>query len=182
MIKHLIALVSILLFTSQQTKLIKTRITEHISVKLPAGFKPVPPDEISSRYISYRTPIAYFTNQAEDVEFSVNNSATRWQESDLPLLKQLYESNIANLFDEVTFINQGMRTANKKDFIVFEFNATFLPKESFIGKDSPVRKYYLLYYTIQNGLVFIFSFSAPENQQSIWEGTANEIMQSIKMK
>jgi len=124
---RLIFLLSIaFLLTSQEFKLVKTRISDHITARLPTDFYLLPPDELQSKSVSYRMPIAYYTNADKQVDFSVNNSASRWQEQDLVLLKEIYRSNIRNLFDDVEFVNETIQEINDQFDILISFQTSIL--------------------------------------------------------
>lgn len=182
MIKFVYLLSIILLFTSQQFKFVKTRISENITGNLPSDFYLLPPDELPSKSISYRMPIAYYTNAEKEVDFSVNNSASKWHEEDLALLKDLYRSNIQNLFDDVEFVKERIENINNREFIAFEFYGTTLPGESLFRQENPERNYYYIQYTIKGSQIYIFTFSAPLQLKERWADTASAIMQSIKIK
>ncbi|MBR9998310.1 MAG: hypothetical protein KFF73_05030 [Cyclobacteriaceae bacterium] len=171
-----------LLFAAQQPKLVKTKISENITARLPSDFFLLPPDELQGKSISYRMPIAFYTDPAREVDFSVNNSASKWQNEDIELLKEIYKSNIQNLFDNVEFMKESIESINERDYIVFEFSGTVLPGESLFKQESPDRRYYYTEYTLKGSQIFIFTFTAPFQQKEQWAGTASAIMQSIKMK
>jgi len=126
-------------------------------------------------------PIAYFTNPSQEVDFSVNNFASKWQEQDLGLLQELYRSNIQNLFDDVELMRESIENINKRDYIVFEFYGTVLPGESLFRQENPDRKYYYIQYTLKDYQIYIFTFIAPFRQKSQWATTASAIMHSIKI-
>jgi hypothetical protein len=171
-----------LLLTAQQSKLVKVKISENISGRLPSEFILLPPEELQLRSVSYRMPIAFYTDPAQEVDFSVNNSASRWQDQDLELLMEIYRSNIQNLFDNVDFRNESIETINDRRYIVFEFTGTVLPGESLFKQERAERKYYYTQYTIRGDQLFIFTFSAPFGQREHWAETAAAIMHSIRIK
>jgi len=182
MIRLIYLLFIFLLLSAQQNKLVKTKISENITAKLPSDFYLLPPEELQSKSVSYRMPIAYYTNPDKDVDFSVNNSASKWQQSNIELIKQIYKSNIVNLFDDVKFMREDIETINNREFIVFEFYGTVLPGESLFRQESPDRKYYYIQYTIKENQIFIFTFIAPAMKKEIWDVTASAIMHSVKIK
>jgi hypothetical protein len=171
-----------LLLTAQQSKLVKVKISENISARLPSDFTLLPPEELQLRSVSYRMPIAFYTDPEKEVDFSVNNSASRWQEQDLELLKEIYRSNIQNLFDNVDFRNESLEMINDRSYIVFEFTGTVLPGESLFKQEQAERKYYYTQYTIKGDQIYIFTFSAPFMQTAQWTETATAIMHSIRIK
>lgn len=166
----------------QQYKFTKVNIDKNISVKLPIDFTPVPASELPSKYISYRTPIAFFSNSTKDTDFSINNSTSRWQAADTELIMSFYKSNISNLFDNAVFIREEIEDINNRTFIVFEFTASISRDESVLRSSTSENKYFYLQYTIKDGQAYIFSFSAPKDQLNVWSPTAALIMRSVKMK
>ena len=166
----------------QQYKLTKVNIDKNLSIKLPIDFSPVAPAELASKYISYRTPIAFFSNSTKEVDFSINNSTSRWHASDLALIQSFYKSNISNLFDNAVFIREDIEEINNRSFIVFEFTASVTRDESVLRSSASENKYFYLQYTINDGQAYIFSFSAPKDQLNVWSPTAALIMRSVKMK
>lgn len=172
----------ILLLTATQSRLVKVKISDNITAKLPSEFTLLPPDELQSRSASYRMPIAFYTDPGQEIDFSVNNSASRWQQKDLALLQEIYRSNIENLFDDVEFQDEEIESIYNRDYIVFEFNGTIQPGESLFRQESPTRKYYYTQYTLKGDQIYIFTFSAPFRKKEEWAGTASAIMHSIRIK
>jgi hypothetical protein len=169
-------------FIIQQDKLIKTKIDDQITVYLPEEFFTVPEVEIASKYISYREPLAVFTDMSAQIDFAVNTSLTRWRSSDIELMKSFYKANISTLYDKTEFIRDEIETINDRQYVVFTYKSTLLPNENSIRNDPPVIKYNYIQYTIVKGETFLFNFNAPFYQKTNWEGTAFEIMHSIKIK
>ncbi len=182
MIRFIFFLTVFFLFSAQQSKLVKTKISENITARLPSDMYLLPPDELSLRYVSYRMPIAYYTDPMEEAEFSVNISATQWTVSDLGIVKEIYESNIMNLLDDVRMVKDTIETINERKYIVFEFFGTLMPGESLFKIESPIRKYHQMQYTIKDNKLYIFSFNVPKRLSPAWETTASAIMHSIKIK
>ncbi|MFC2124960.1 hypothetical protein ACFLU5_09130 [Bacteroidota bacterium] len=166
----------------QQLKLVKTKIDDRIIVYLPEEFFTVPEMEIASKYISYRDPLAVFTDMSTRVDFAVNNSMTRWRLSDIELMKSFYKANIPTLYDKLEFIREDIETINNRQFVVFEFISTLLPNENSIRNNPPEIKYNYIQYTIVKGETLLFNFNAPASLKDKWEGTASEIMHSITIK
>jgi hypothetical protein len=166
----------------QQHKLIKTKINDRIIVYLPEEFFVVPETEIASKYISYRDPLAVYTDMSTRVDFAVNKSMTRWRSSDIELMQSFYKANIPTLFDKFELIREEIETINKRQYVVFEFISTLLPNENSIRNDPPEVKYNYIQYTIVKGETLLFNFNAPARQKDKWQSAASEIMHSIKIK
>jgi len=169
-------------FPMQQFKFVKTKIDDKITVYLPQEFFVVPELEIASKYISYRNPIAVYTDMTAHVDFAVNTSFTRWGSSDIELMKSFYKANIPTLYDDIEFIREEIEIINNRQYVVFEFISTILPNENSIRNDPPVIKYNYIQYTLVKGETHLFNFNAPSVLKEKWEDAASEIMHSIKIK
>lgn len=181
MIKYLVLLFAFFFFTVQQHKLVKVKIDKNMSVKLPEDFSPLPASELGSKYISYRSPIAFYSDPSKEIDFSVNYSVSNWPSSDLEIVQSFYKSNVANLFDETEFINETIEEINGRDYIVFEFISSISETQSVLRPGATIKKYYYIQYTMMEGHVLIFSFSTPQRVIHEWQTVAREIMHSIKV-
>lgn len=165
-----------------QVKMVKAKIHEGISGRLPKTFYPMPPSDIALRFPSVRKPIAAYTDESRLTDFSVKISASKWRSQDLPMLRDFFRSSILNLYDRVNFIQDSIVVINDREFAVFEFE-TYIAGEQFsLDKKSPARKYHYLQYALLNGKTLVFSFSTPKKLMGQWQETAGEIMASIKIK
>jgi hypothetical protein len=171
-----------LLCSFQGTKYYRTKINKKVSLLLSPDLVPVPPDEIATKFISYRTPLAVYTNMTTEIEFGINTSVSRWKESDIELMKDVYKSNISSLYDEVHFLNEEISIINNRQFVVFEYTSKINPEERSAISEPPVTKYTYIQYTIVKGTVYVFDFSSPVEQQEIWHPVILKIMSSIKIK
>ena len=179
--RNLIFLLLFLLLSAQQYKLVKVKIDKHITVKLPSDFTRVPEADVGTKYISYRTPIALYSNSTKEVDFSVNFSVSKWQSSDLELVQSFYKSNIANLFDDIEFLGESIEEINDRKYIVFEFTSSISETQSVLRQGASIKKYYYIQYTLMKGSVMIFSFSTPLRIMNEWRSTAGEIMHTVKI-
>jgi hypothetical protein len=171
-----------LLCSFQETKFYRTKINKNISLLLSSDLVPVPPDEIATKFISYRTPLAVYTNMTTEIDFGINTSISRWKESDIELMKSFYKSNISSLYDEVHFLNEEINEINSRQYVVFEYTSKINPEERSAIIEPPVSKYTYIQYTIVKGTVYVFDFSSPADQQEIWHPVIRKIMSSIKIK
>ena len=166
----------------QSTKFYRTKINKNISLLLSTDLIPVPPEEIASKFISYRAPLAVYTNMTTEIEFGINTSVSRWRESDIELMKSFYMSNIASLYDEAHFLRKEISLINNRQFVVFEYTSKINPEERSAISEPPVSKYTYIQYTIVKGTVYVFDFSSPIDQQEMWHPVIQKIMSSIKIK
>lgn len=182
MVKLAIVVLSTLFFyNNNEVKFKKVKITDAITVSLPENFLPISDQDIASRHISYRRPIAIFTNQDRTVDFSVNTAVSQWPASDLALMKGFYKASIGSLFGQVDFIQDDIKIIDDKEFAVLEFISVTEAEEGSI-QNAPIRNYTIAQYAIVDGKTLVFTFSCPARQKDRWQPVAHQIMESIKIK
>lgn len=179
----LMIFLSLILWTSPvQDKMVKTKVTDNITISLPQNFYAMSEQDIAQRYPSVRKPIGAYTNDARLVDLSVNVSATRWREQDVEMAKDFFKASLFNLYDKVDLIQEDIKTINKKQFIVFEFESRINGDQFSLDKKNPVRTYTYIQYLIMKGKTIVFSFNCPIHLKDKWQPVAPEIMNSIKVK
>lgn len=166
----------------QSPRFYKTRIDKNITMRIPSDFVPVPPEDIATKFVSHRIPLAVYTNMTAEIEFGVNTSLSRWRDSDIELVKSFYKSNIASLYDDVHFLREEIGIINKRDFIIFEFISTINPEERSVLIEPPVSKYTYIQYSVVRGTVYVFDFSSPPEQKDFWRPIVAQVMESVKIK
>ena len=147
------------------------KITEGVKASLPADFMPMSDDDIAVKYPSTKKPLSMFTNIDRIVDFGLNVNKSKWPGNDLKILQQVYKSTIVDMYNKVEFMQEGIKTINKKDFIVFEFVASF----------EGQKNYTFLQYALVKDQVYLFNFTCAAHMKNQWQGTAQKIMSSIKM-
>ena len=178
--RYLIFFTALLCTTGLQAqKLVKQKLDDNIIVKIPAGFYPMTAEDRQQRYQSPRIPLALFTSPDRMVDFGVNRSFSIWQEGDLKLMQDFYEASINELYDKVNFLDKGIKTVNKRDFVFFEFESIVYPETKFQDK---VTKYTYLMYVLKDGTTYLFNFTCPLPEKGRWQETARAVMSSIKLK
>ncbi|HLF34233.1 MAG TPA: hypothetical protein VI583_08345 [Cyclobacteriaceae bacterium] len=182
MIHFLLIIFVSFLATFQGTRFYKTKIDKRINLLVPSDFVPVPPDEISTKFISYRTPLAVYTNMTAEIEFGINTSVSRWRDTDIEMVRSFYKTNIASLYDDVRFLREEISLVNKRQFIIFEFISTLNPEERSVLNDRPVTKYTYIQYAVVRGTVYVFDFSSPSEQKDFWRPVVQTVMESVKIK
>lgn len=164
---------------SSAQKLVKRKLADNISVKIPEDFYPMTDEDKAQRYESARLPIALYTDEDRLADFGVNRSYSTWQQGDLNLIQEFYQASIMELYDKVKFINKGVTNVNKHDFVFFEFESVVYPENDFQGN---IAKYTYLMYAIEDGTTYLFNFTCEISARNQYQSTAKNIMGSIKLK
>jgi len=175
-------LISVLLLSADQPKLMKVKVSDDIAVLIPKDWRPMDGLDFTERYPSVRAPLAAYTNEERTVDFSVNISATRWPDANVEMARQFFKASLTNMFDRITIINEGIKEANGKSFIYFEFESRVNGNKNELGNADPVLKYTYQQYLIQPKRTLVFSFNCARHDRQAWEQTARVMMDNIKVK
>jgi hypothetical protein len=169
---------------AQTGKLVKIKVTDEIRMKLPDNLVPMTEQEIRTKYVSNKTPLAAYISFDKLADIGVNISNSRWKESDVEMLKNFYRVNILNLHSDVQFLNEGIRAVNNQDFVFFEFISIVEDEDGKKLKANlkPLKRYNYISYTIVNNKAIVFNFSSSVDQMQYYKPVLPEIMGSIKIK
>ncbi len=183
MLKNLSIIIIFLIATSfASTGLVKTKVSDGVTVSLPATLYPMTPDDIAQRYPSVRAPLGAYTNQERTIDFSVNISATNWPDGDVEMAQKFFKSGLFNLYDKVDLIGEGTQLLKKKKFIYFEFESRISGDRRKQGYQDPILKYTFIQYLVEKERTLVFTFSCPKDQREDWQETAHEIMRSVRVR
>ncbi|HYG03607.1 MAG TPA: hypothetical protein VD927_14260 [Chryseosolibacter sp.] len=169
-------------FSTDQRKLVKTKVSKDITVSLPPDWKAMDQLDFTERYPSVRAPIAAYTNIHRSVDFAVNISATQWPDANLELAQRFFKSSIMNMFDRAEFENEGVKEVNGKKYVYFTFISRVQGNRSNESLRDPVVRYNHLQYLVEKDRTLVFSFSSPFRERDEWLETADQIMNSIRIK
>jgi hypothetical protein len=179
------AAVTLLLLTGVMVlppKLVKTKLSNGITVSLPEDLKPMTPEDIALRFPSVRAPLGAFTNADRLVDFSANISATQWPDNDLNVAKSFFKASLYNLYDRVDMISEGVYEVHHRRFIYFEFESR-VNGGKFTQSDQPAMFHYTyIQYLLEPGRALVFSFHCPKDQREEWQPVAKTVMKSIVIK
>lgn len=175
-------LMALLLPSFSQSKLVKVKVSEDITVSIPKDWKPMDALDFTERYPSVRAPLAAYTNPDRNVDFSVNVSATRWPDANLEIASKFFKASLTNMFDRVTMKSEGVREVNGKSYIFFEFESRVNGNKNDLGNADPVLKYSFIQYLVEPQRTLVFSFNCDRRTRPDWESTAEAMMNSIRLK
>lgn len=174
------ALISLTMgFSSDQ--LIKTKVSEGITVSLPKELIPMTPEDIAQRYPSVRAPLGAYTNLDRVVDFSVNISATKWPDGDVEMAKGFFKASLQNMYDRVDFIGEGIQQVHRKKFIFFEFESRINGDNRRQGYQDPIMKYTYIQYLVTSERTLVFTFTCPKDLRQDWQEVARSMMKTIKV-
>lgn len=177
----ILILSSSILFQLQQSKFVKTKVSDGISLLLPEDFMPVSQEDLARKYLSAKPPVALYTDYSRVVDFGVNVAYSKWNEEDLGIMQNFYKSNIMGLYNEVQFMNESIENIEGRDFAVFEYICSVYDEEETTINQGTISKYVRIQYAIVNNKTILFNFSCPASQKDKWAPISKEILKSVKI-
>ena len=162
-------------------KLTTVKVAPGLSVGVPQGFVPLPDEAIAVKFPAARKPLAVYGNPAGRVDFSVSVRPTTFG-PDYPILLAMYKASVQRLYTKVEFITQQPRKINGRDFAALEFVSTLSDSKRTTVQQAAIRKYEYIMYTVEGQQLYIFSFSAPAEEQKQWQPTAQAVMAAVELK
>ena len=175
-------LLTAIVVAAQPVKLTRKKISQEISVDLPADFQPMTPEDLIQRYPSVRAPLGAFTDPDRLVDFSANISATRWPDGNLEFARGFFKSSIMNMYDRVDILQEGIAEVHKRKYIFFEFDSRLNPEKRNIATQDALVRYTYIMYLVERGRTLVFSFSCTKDVRDQWQQVAREVMKTIRVK
>jgi hypothetical protein len=173
-----ISLIFLILFYVQEPVLKKQKLTNYLSMEVSTELRKMTQQELSSKFLGARIPDVALTEEQSAVEFTITASSTFWQDGDVSLLKEFYDSSIPPLFQEIDFSQKELVAINGKEFVAYQFEGKPVAE----GNRSAEQRFTYLLYTIhKNGLVVI-SFSCPPYLKAKWQPIAQKMFESTKFR
>ena len=175
------ALLALASFTPPTPKLTTVKVAPGLSVGVPQGFTPLPDEGIALKFPAARKPLAVFSNPSGRVDFSISTRPTTFG-PDYPILLAMYKASVQRLYTKVEFLTQETRKIHGRDFAVLEFVSTLSDSKRTTVQQAAIRKYEYIMYSVEGQQLYIFSFSAPADEQAQWRPTAQAVMGAVELK
>jgi hypothetical protein len=156
----------------------KQKLTNFLSMGVSTELKQMTEQELSAKFLGARIPEVAMTDAQSMVEFTITASPTFWQDGDVALLKEFYDSSIPSLFQRIDFSQKELVTINGKEFVAYQFEGK---PDTEGGRSAEQRFTYLLYTIHKNGLVTI-SFSCPPYLLSKWQPIAQKMFETTNFR
>jgi hypothetical protein len=161
-------------------KLTTVKIAPGLSVGVPQGFTPLPDAGIATKFPSPRKPLAVYSSPNGKTDYSVSVRPTTFG-ADYNVLLPIYKASIQRLYTKVDFLTQEVRKVNGRDFVALEFVSTLTDGRRAAAL-APLKKYEYIEYAVQGEQLYIFSFSAPAEEQAQWRPVAQAALSDISLK
>ncbi|MEO9485720.1 MAG: hypothetical protein ABJG47_19850 [Ekhidna sp.] len=166
------------LISKAQEKMVKHKINEEISYLVPSSFTLMSTNDRLQKFVSAREPLAMHSTLDREVDLGINWNPMRWTSDDNETVYGFYKASIQSLFDNVEFIQDGIKEINGKKFVVFEFVSALKSDNAFSGSKSS-RYYTYIQYTSYNNQVLLFNFGCKARLMKTYQSVAKDIMSSV---
>ncbi len=162
-------------------KLKKTKLTDQITVSLPADFHPMTDDEIAAKYFVSRKPTASFSSADRVADFTFNQTLTPGRQQDLAMLKDFFKSGIRSNFTKVEFTQENVVLINERECAVLEYTAELRDDDPNSANKGVTRQYSYMVYTTVRNKIQVMAFNCPAQVKERWQPVARAVMNSIKI-
>ncbi|GAB4245028.1 MAG: hypothetical protein Tsb0034_23400 [Ekhidna sp.] len=179
----MLLLISLLvpLISKAQISLVKTKVNDDISLKIPDTFTSLTTGERVNKFVSSKTPLAIYSSIDREVDLGINTNIMQWISGDEETLRGFYKASFETLFDEVTYLQDTIKVINGKKFIVFEFVSSLKDENAFSGAKFS-KNYTYIQYTSYKGQILLFNLGCKGRLMDQWRPVAREIMESVQVK
>lgn len=183
--KSIIALFLLAIATigfTQNKKLKKQQIAELIEMKIPENFMEMNNSERLKTFVTANQPLGVFTSMDRQAYLNINRNKLKWAPNDLKMLQDFYKASIRSMFEKVTFIQEGIQEINGKKYVVFEFVSSLKEDDNAFSAKKAFKNYNYILYTLYKGSTLVFNFGCRDKFKPLWQATAKEMMNSVKIK
>ncbi|MGI4873550.1 MAG: hypothetical protein ACRYFX_20530 [Janthinobacterium lividum] len=166
-------------FVPPKPKLTQMKLASGLSVGIPQGFAALPDEGIAVKFPSPRKPLAVFSSPNSHADYSISVRPTTFG-PDYNILLPMYKASVQRLYTKVDFLTQEVRKTNGREFAVLEFTSALSDNRR--NALVAVKKYEYIAYTVQGEQLYVFSFSAPADEQAQWRPVAAAVLGAVELK
>lgn len=169
----ILILVPLLSFAANKIKLkLRSLLEDRIELKVPNDFEIMSEEMTNAKYPSENRPTLIYSNESGSINVALNYTETVAGQS----FMELYVESLVSTFESL------YPSAEWKDSGVEEINGRKVGYLKLITPAEDSNIYNVIFFTDLDGKLLLASFNCTENFIPEWEETADEIMNSLKIK
>lgn len=154
----------------------KSILNDNGSIKIPNGFKELSKNEIVQKFPRLlRTGGTVFSNKNGTINLTINVSTEPANQDVIEKYRENYNDMLVNLY------NTGYKKENNSGIINTHNQKVGFVKFLYPNKQK-TKDYTLMFFTDYEEYLLVCTFSCPESEAATWEQTAEDIMNSLKIK
>ena len=151
---------------------LKSLLSDKVELKIPKKFNIMPEELMKLKYPSERRPTLVYSNESGGINVALNLTQSKASQD----LIEPYVENFVNTFKKM------YPSAEWKGSGVKEINGQKVGYLKLITPAIDTKIYNVMFFTDMEGKLLLSTFNCTENSITEWEQTADEIMNSLKIK
>ncbi|BDC98040.1 hypothetical protein PEPS_03210 [Persicobacter psychrovividus] len=161
-------------------KMHKVKVSDDISMRIPANYGNMSPEDVSRKYAGSSTVFIALTDYQQAVDLSISHKPTRWGRNDFPVLQDLFRGAISEMSESVNFTKETIERIDDVPFMIFEFDAVTKGSEGLTSGTQ--KKYSYIAYTIYHGELLTYNFTCAQRLKNQYQQDAPTILSTLKLK
>lgn len=150
----------------------KSLLNEQIELKIPKGFKIMSEELINIKYPSQRRPTLVYTSESGGINVALNLTQNKASQQMITTYKDNFVKTFKNIYPSAVWKDSGEKTINGRKVGFLELVTPAIDTEI----------YNLMFFTDLDDKLLICTFNCTKKDIDKWTPTANEIMNSLKIK
>ena len=151
---------------------LKSLLDDKVELKIPKEFDIMPEELMKLKYPSERRPTLVYSNESGGINVALNLTQNKASQD----LIEPYVENFVNTFKNI------YPSAEWKGSGVKEINGQKIGYLKLITPAIDTKIYNVMFFTDLDGKLLLSTFNCTEKSITEWEQTADEIMNSLKIK
>ncbi len=151
---------------------VKSLLSDKVELKIPTEFDIMSKELIELKYPSERRPTLVYSNESGGINIGLNLTENKASQELIELYVENFVSAFKNKYPSAEWKDSGAKIINGK-------NVGFL---KLITPAIDTKIYNVLFFTDLEGKLLLCTFNCTEKSITKWETTADEIMNSLKIK
>jgi hypothetical protein len=176
LIKTLGLTMLVILLTSAFTLTIdlesKSLLNDKVELKIPKDFKIMSEELMKLKYPTDKRPTLVYTNESGEINVALNLTQNPATQGAIPFYQEGLVQSFKNLYPVAEWKDSGLKTINGKVVGYIELITPAI--------DTDI--YNLIFITDLDGKLLLCTFNCTKRNMAEWTSTAQDIMNSLKIK
>jgi hypothetical protein len=150
----------------------KTILNEKVEILLPKDFEIMTEDMLNIKYPSSRRPTLVYTDETGGINVAFNHTTSNASPQQIDAYKDNLVATFKNAYPSAEWKGTGMKVINGKNVGYVEL----------ITPAIDTKIYNLIFFTDLDDRLLLCTFNCVEKKQKDWKESAQQIMNSLKIK
>lgn len=150
----------------------KTVLKNKVEILIPKDFEIMSDEIMRLKYPSERRPTLVYSDKTTGINVAFNHTTNKATQSQIVAYKNSMVSTFKNLYPSAKWIGEGVKLINGRKVGYLELVTPAVDQKI----------YNLIFFSDLDGRLLLSTFNCVEKKQKDWQGSAHQIMQSLKLK